>query len=122
MTSDLTKVELVPNLNLNRSGLKAYGYLLSKYGFNPTKPGPFTTVPQVQQQGKFEANFLVGGKATAGHKLEYKGKVPADSIQDDLEWLCPVKIGTPPKVYQLNFDTGSADTWVHIKLHCQVTS
>lgn len=128
MTSDLTKVELVPNLNLDRSGLKAYGYLLSKYGFNPTKPGPFTTVIQGNQQPSTEASFLVGGKANASRKLRFKdrhgriGKVPANVIQNDLEWLCPVKIGTPSKVFHLDFDTGSADTWVKIKLHFHVTS
>lgn len=127
MSSDLTEVELVPNLNLDRSGLKTYGYLLNKYGFNPTKPGPFTTV-QVQQQAKFGVSFVAGGKATVQHKLQYKdrhgriGKVPANVIQNDLEWLCPVKIGTPAKVYNLNFDTGSADLWVRIQIFFQLTS
>ena len=124
MTSDLTKVELIPNLNLDRSGLKAYGFLLSKYGFNPTKPGPFTTV-QVPANVKVNA---VGGKATAQENLRFKdkqgrvGKVPASVIQNDVEWLCPVKIGTPAKVYNLNFDTGSADLWVHVQFLFQVTS
>lgn len=121
MTSDLTEVELVPNLSLDRSGLKAYGYLLSKYGFNPTKPGPFTTVPQVQGQSNFRVSHAVGGKTTVPNQLRFKdkhgriGKVPASVIQNDVEWLCPVKIGTPRKVYNLNFDTGSADLWVPIE-------
>lgn len=29
--------------------------------------------------------------------------------QDDREWLCPVKIGTPPQTVNLDLDTGSAD-------------
>lgn len=117
MTSELTEVELVPNLSLDRSGLKTYGYLLSKYGFNPTKPGPFTTVPQVQGQSN-KVNHAVGRKKTVPNQLRFKdkngriGKVPASVIQNDFEWLCPVKIGTPRKVYNLNFDTGSADLWL----------
>lgn len=127
MTSELTEVELVPNLSLDRSGLKTYGYLLSKYGFNPTKPGPFTTVPQVQGQSN-KVNHAVGRKKTVPNQLRFKdkngriGKVPASVIQNDFEWLCPVKIGTPRKVYNLNFDTGSADLWVYIKIHFQITS
>lgn len=124
--SDLTKVELVPNLNLDRSGLKAYGFLLSKYGFNPTKPGPFTTV-QVQQNVKVNTKGSLGD-AAAQDSLRFKdkkgrvGKVPANVIQNDVEWLCPVKIGTPAKTYNLNFDTGSADLWVYMQFHFQVTS
>lgn len=29
--------------------------------------------------------------------------------QDDREWLCPVKIGTPAQIVNLDLDTGSAD-------------
>ena len=120
MTSELTKVELVPNLNGERSGLKAYGYLLNKYGFNPTKPGPFTTVSLLAKPEKLGPHPLVvdGRPAKQQQKLQYKdehgrvGKVPAESIQNDLEWLCPVKVGTPPRTYNLIFDSGSADTWV----------
>ena len=127
MTSDLTKVELVPNPNLERDGLKAYGYLLSKYGFNPTKPGPFTTITQAPQSARLEVTRLAGVKEGHRHQLGYKdkhgriGKVPASVIQNDLEWLCPVKIGTPAKTYNLIFDTGSADLWVHVGFYFQVT-
>lgn len=127
MASDLTKVELIPNENAVRSGLAAYGYLLSKYGFNPTKPGPFTTVPQDQSASKVGVNLLAGGKANGKKKLQYKnqfgrpGKVPANVVQNDFEWLCPVKVGTPAKTYNLIFDSGSADLWVRLSFHVQVT-
>ncbi len=121
MTTELNEVDLVPNTNLQRDGLKAYGYLLSKYGFNPTKPGPFTTVTLVRPQAQLQSygsDRVLGEKGRQRPQLQFKdqsgrvGKVPANSISNDLEWLCPVKIGTPAKTYHLNFDTGSADLWV----------
>lgn len=121
-TEPLTVVELVPNPNVVRDGLKAYGGMLRKYGFNPTKPGPFMTEtvvrPQAQAEMQVAGNRVIGGKGKLRRKLVYKdrngriGKVPATSISNDLEWACPVKIGTPAKTYNLIFDTGSADLWV----------
>lgn len=42
---------------------------------------------------------------------------PADPVQvEDVEhntlYIAEVGIGTPPQIVKLNFDTGSADTWV----------
>lgn len=119
--SDLRAVELIPNPAVQRSGLQAYGYLLNKYGFNPTKPGPFSTVSEPSKAASVPtANFLVGSKSKHRKKLQYKGKngqlgkVPASVVRNDFEWLCPVKVGTPAKTYNLVFDTGSADTWVYM--------
>ena len=44
------------------------------------------------------------------------GDVPAEDSQNDSEYLCQVEIGTPPKTFTLDFDTGSADLWVMISL------
>lgn len=123
MTTDsLTVVDVVPNPNVQRDGLKAYGGLLRKYGFNPTKPGPFTTEavigPLAQVDMQIAGNRVIGGKGKLRRKLVYKdkngriGMVPANSVSNDLEWLCPIKIGTPAKTYNMNFDTGSSDLWV----------
>lgn len=123
MTTDsLTVVNVVPNPNVKRDGLKAYGGLLRKYGFNPTKPGPFTTEavigPLAQVDMQIAGNRVIGGKGKLRRKLVYKdnsgriGMVPSNSVSNDLEWLCPIKIGTPAKTYNLNFDTGSSDLWV----------
>ncbi|CAE6482885.1 unnamed protein product [Rhizoctonia solani] len=38
--------------------------------------------------------------------------VPAQDIQNDTEYACPVTIGTPGETLTLDFDTGSADLWV----------
>ncbi|KAH8195955.1 hypothetical protein TruAng_009875 [Truncatella angustata] len=40
------------------------------------------------------------------------GTVPAVPQDGDLEWISPANIGTPAQQLYLDFDTGSADTWV----------
>ncbi|KAF9504785.1 hypothetical protein BS47DRAFT_1386159 [Hydnum rufescens UP504] len=39
-------------------------------------------------------------------------EVPAEDVQNDLEYVVPVTIGTPGVTLNLDFDTGSADLWV----------
>lgn len=39
-------------------------------------------------------------------------EVPAESIQNDMEYVVPVKIGTPGVTVNLDFDTGSSDLWL----------
>ncbi|KII84530.1 hypothetical protein PLICRDRAFT_179353 [Plicaturopsis crispa FD-325 SS-3] len=41
-----------------------------------------------------------------------EGEVPADDVQNDLEYVVPVKVGTPGVSLKLDFDTGSSDLWV----------
>ncbi|KAF8315723.1 acid protease [Clavulina sp. PMI_390] len=47
-----------------------------------------------------------GTKATSGTE------VPAQDVQNDLEYVVPVAIGTPAVTLNLDFDTGSSDLWV----------
>lgn len=41
-----------------------------------------------------------------------EAEVPAEDVQNDLEYVVPVTIGTPGVTLKLDFDTGSSDLWV----------
>lgn len=120
----LQKIKIVPNKKYQRSGPKSYVYLLQKWGFEPTKPGPFFQMNKVTQTGHHGLLNKVGGKAHTHRVLAKKvgsaqgqtGEVSADDQQNDSEYLCPVDIGTPPQKVMLDFDTGSADLWVRMPI------
>ena len=42
------------------------------------------------------------------------GRLPLTG-HNDFYWTGPVQIGTPPQKFQLDFDTGSANTWLNSK-------
>jgi hypothetical protein len=78
-----------------RDGKKAYQTALRKYGFKIAELGP-------------HPRLLATSDASQGQP----GLVVAKGQDNDAEYLCPVQIGTPPKTFLLDFDTGSADLWV----------
>ncbi|KAL8829003.1 MAG: hypothetical protein Q9191_002268, partial [Dirinaria sp. TL-2023a] len=120
MASKLTKIKLVHNPKYQASGPKSYVYLLKKYKFGPTTDGPYFVTNKVHQQGKHGETKAVGGKAHVQQRVLLKrgatqgqaGEVPAEDEQNDSEYLCEVKIGTPGQNFKLDFDTGSADLWI----------
>ncbi|CAE7144421.1 unnamed protein product [Rhizoctonia solani] len=73
------------------------------------KPVDFSAAPNTQ--GNFRANIPelheVNQDPDDGMTV-----VPAQDIQNDTEYACPVTIGTPGETLTLDFDTGSADLWV----------
>ncbi|EOA81928.1 uncharacterized protein SETTUDRAFT_156821 [Exserohilum turcica Et28A] len=116
------------------AGIRSYAYAMTKYGFHPTKPGPYYQAKVMSQQGKFGR---VGGRVRFHHVLRKRkhhksehtgtksgdastpasgeatdGDVPAEDIQNDSLYLCEVGIGTPEQKLYLDFDTSSADLWV----------
>ncbi|KAL7282768.1 hypothetical protein ACG7TL_004244 [Trametes sanguinea] len=79
----------------------AYARAARRYGFETGRNAGFAK----------RNNIVV--KVKGKHDKDTEHEVPAESIQNgSLEYVVPVKIGTPGVTLNLDFDTGSSDLWV----------
>ncbi|KAI2625915.1 acid protease [Hypoxylon sp. NC1633] len=119
----LSKIKVIHNQNYQRHGTKSYVYLLNRFGFQPTKPGPYFHIDQVDQHGILPEGLksALGGTLHTKRRLVKKldsgdgdqpGEVTADDQQNDSMYICKIGVGTPAQDLLVDFDTGSADTWV----------
>jgi hypothetical protein len=88
-------VQQVRNTKFTRDGTRALIKAYRKYG---------VTLP---------ASLLsIHDKKTRQRRAE-TGSATTIPVENDAEWLTPVQIGSPPKTFQMDFDTGSSDLWVY---------
>ncbi|KAI0144041.1 acid protease [Hypoxylon sp. NC0597] len=124
----LSKVKVVHNQNYKRHGTKSYVSALHRYKFKTTKPGPYFHVDKVTQHGILpeQLKAAVGGIVRTERILVKKvdsgdggdghtGEVTAEDQQNDSMYICEIGIGEPVQKLLVDFDTGSADTWVRTK-------
>ncbi|TID16380.1 aspartic endopeptidase [Venturia nashicola] len=131
-----TRVPIYENPRYQKSGIKSYVSLLQKYGFKPTRDGPFFRKASFHSEEDGPHKKALGltdlYSLRKSHHLRHEtpaavssedtqsqadkssesssGRATTDDQQNDSMYLTPVLIGDQPMI--LDFDTGSSDLWV----------
>lgn len=88
----LKKVKAIRNSNYKAQGTKSYVYLMNRFGFQPTQPGPYRVQNKVVQRGLAPESFqkALGGRLRHQRVLvkatgsgDETGEVTADDQQND---------------------------------------
>jgi hypothetical protein len=117
---DMAKIPFIRSRNYKRNGTKSYVYLLNKFRFEPTRPGPYVLENRFNQRGLAGFGAPVGGRL---HINKVLVKKPVSGSGENLElteldhqtesmYLVEVGIGSPPQRFVMEFDSASSDTWV----------
>ncbi|GJJ06639.1 hypothetical protein Clacol_000833 [Clathrus columnatus] len=123
MSTNSTSHIVLPlvNTGVTLDGRKAYLKALRKFGISTTHY--HTHEGKVYKRHKAHADtssleihpFIhshVAQKIAMAPSPSDVAEVPAQDVEQDSEYLVPVKIGTPPVTLHLDLDTGSSDLWV----------
>lgn len=95
-------VTQVRNPKFTKDGTRALIKAYRKYGITlPASLASFKPQDKKTRQRRAAASANETGSAVT---------LP---VEGDAEWLTPVQIGSPPKTFQMDFDTGSSDLWVY---------
>ncbi|KAH6889816.1 aspartic peptidase domain-containing protein [Thelonectria olida] len=94
-TGSQHSVQQVRNNKFTRDGTRALIKAYRKYG---------ATLP---------ASLLSAHDRRTRQRRAENGSATTIPVENDAEWLTPVEIGSPPKTFQMDFDTGSSDLWVY---------
>ncbi|KAF9512925.1 hypothetical protein BS47DRAFT_1344866 [Hydnum rufescens UP504] len=125
-------LSLAKNNHWKPHGPKDYARSVRKWGIKPTANTTFfihenilkrrgETKSKRSKRRSFLSNLFrgEGGKKQYGASADHTpgsstegAEVPAEDVQNDLEYVVPVTIGTPGVTLNLDFDTGSSDLWV----------
>ncbi|RDI89126.1 hypothetical protein Vi05172_g272 [Venturia inaequalis] len=129
-----TRVPVYENPHYKKSGIKSYVSLLQKYGFKPTRDGPFFREASIHSDKdgshkkalglndlytlrktdhlyrKKPSAALTEDSESCKDASSASGRATTDDQQNDSMYLTPVLIGNQEMI--LDFDTGSSDLWV----------